>query len=241
MTEPVAQSFKIILFGGTFDPPHLGHQLCIDSTLEAFPKGKLIVMPTPNPPPSGATHQTKKPVASFTHRLAMCENAFLTDPRVTVSSLESNLPAPQYTYRTLEALKEPTTGEWNHQELAMIIGEDQFWGLNSWKNPALILALAQLIIISRPEGLPNQSPAKKPLTIHSALHHIQTILNKTTSFGLAPLQAPKLINAETCSASSSEIRTRFLAGESIPKDWIHTKVMNYIEQHKLYGKIHGVQ
>ncbi len=243
MERPWPQTSSIILFGGTFDPPHLGHLMCIETVLEAVPQGHILVMPTPSPPPLDARSPSKKAAADYTHRLAMCELAFEAIPSVTVSSLESTLPAPQYTYRTLEAISRLLPQE-PPSRIAMIVGEDQFWGLGSWKNPALILSKVQLIVVGRPAPAGgNVSPpahSKKQLSIQSAHRHIQEILEGTQSLELhpplAPL-APLLLNQRASDISSSEIRGTILGGEPIPPNWIQDSVMTYIQDHKLYGVV----
>ena len=138
---------ELILFGGTFDPPHVGHRICVQAVLDAFPSAEIWVMPTPEPPLAGGGLKGVR--TPFAERLKMAQLAFGDmGERIVVSDWESRLPAPHYTYATLEALHEQYPGA----ELRLVIGSDQAAQLDRWKYPERILALAELIVIPRGEG-----------------------------------------------------------------------------------------
>ncbi len=134
----------IIFFGGTFDPIHVGHMDAVRISQEAFPDARLVVVPSMAPPALATAN--KKVMTDFVDRVAMAVIAFDEWPRVEVSSVEEELPAPNYTYATLQALKTEHPGS----HLAWMIGADQLEGFHHWKNPRIILELASLIVLPRP-------------------------------------------------------------------------------------------
>src|SRR4051812_44713803 len=82
------------IFGGTFDPPHLGHELLLDMFIRRFSPDLTIVCPTSAPP------YKQRPAADYLRRVAMCELMALRHERTIVSSLEF-LNGERFAYRTL--------------------------------------------------------------------------------------------------------------------------------------------
>ncbi|NRA44139.1 MAG: nicotinate (nicotinamide) nucleotide adenylyltransferase [Oligoflexales bacterium] len=135
----------LVVYGGSFDPPHLGHEYCIKSCLDVFPKTRMIVVPA-NAPVSGS--KTLKPAAAgFDDRMQMCRLAFeaLDDPRVVVSSIESEIEPPNYTLKTLRILKQKYPG----QALCFLMGEDQWDNFSKWNEPLEVLSLASVFVVRR--------------------------------------------------------------------------------------------
>lgn len=134
---------NIIYFGGAFDPIHLGHMDAVKIAQETFPDAKVTLIPGNVLPVSES--KTKTVAAPFVDRVAMVVVAFDEWPRVDVSSIEEELPAPNYTFQTLEALAAENPGS----KLAWMIGADQLASFPKWKNPRRILELASLIVLPR--------------------------------------------------------------------------------------------
>ncbi len=139
----------LIIFGGSFDPPHRGHLRCLELALGRFPQARIFVMPALVP--GAVAGLEKQPGASFADRLRMCElmRAELPAklmPQVLVSDLEESLPVPNRTLATLEALARlyPAT------ELALLLGEDQRANFHLWHKPKEILARCSLLLVGRP-------------------------------------------------------------------------------------------
>jgi nicotinate-nucleotide adenylyltransferase len=134
----------VIFFGGTFDPPHLGHADCIDIVKAEFPASKIIVLPSFAPPVSSTS--LKSPSAPFLDRLAMSVVAFDDRENVEVSSAEEELETPSYTVNTLEYFK----SVYPSSRLFWLLGADQLQSFPSWKEPQKILEKAGLIVLPRP-------------------------------------------------------------------------------------------
>ena len=140
----MASKPDIIFFGGTFDPIHMGHMDAVRIAQEAFPDARVVLVPSMVPPVSATTQ--KRVTSDFVDRVAMAVIAFDEWPRVDVSSVEEELPAPNYTFMTLETLRSENPAS----SLAWMIGADQLQQFMNWKNPRRILEIASLIILPRP-------------------------------------------------------------------------------------------
>lgn len=135
---------EIIYFGGTFDPVHKGHMDAVRIAQTSFPGSKIVLVPSLVPPVSATAK--KKVSTEFVDRIAMAVIAFDEWPGVEVSSVEEDLPAPNYTVATLEALKTANPGA----SIAWMIGADQLLQFTTWKNPRRILELSSLVVLPRP-------------------------------------------------------------------------------------------
>lgn len=126
------------LFGGSFDPPHLGHVLAAGWVLSATPLERLIVVPT-------FEHAHSKKLTSFAHRLEMCVRAFSILSQVEICDIESRLPKPSYTITTLEALKQQHPGVGFH----LVVGSDLANEVESWHRAQELLTMAPLLVVGR--------------------------------------------------------------------------------------------
>ena len=136
MTDP------LILFGGTFDPPHMGHLVLADSAQEKF-GGSVLFLPAGDP-----WRKTSRVVASAAHRLAMTELAADTNPNFAVDAREVNRSGPSFTVDTLDAFRAE-----GYQRIVLILGSDALADLPNWKEPDRIREMATLAVASR-EGRP---------------------------------------------------------------------------------------
>ena len=128
------------VFGGSFDPPHCGHMLLAAYALSVAPIDAVLVVPA-------FAHPFGKRMAPFEDRLAMARAAFSTlDPaRIVVSAIESELTAPSYTWRTLEAVSERLPGV----SLRLLVGSDILEGTSKWASIARVRELAPFFVIGR--------------------------------------------------------------------------------------------
>lgn len=148
MTNSVSKYKSIepewIFFGGTFDPPHVGHMDAVRFARSRFTDAEIVLVPSFEPPVS--KDEMKTVHSSFPDRVAMCVVAFDEWERVQVSSLEEDLGGPSYTIKTLRDLR----GEYPNARLAWMIGADQLAQFANWFEPKDILELASLVIVPRP-------------------------------------------------------------------------------------------
>ena len=132
---------RVGVFGGTFDPVHVGHLAIAHAALESIPLDRVLFVLAKRSP-----LKEHGPVASEADRLRMLELAVATEPRFAVSRLELDRDGPSYTVDTLERLAQLNRAD----ELFLILGSDAIADLPRWKGPDRIARLATLIVAERP-------------------------------------------------------------------------------------------
>lgn len=132
---------RIGVFGGTFDPPHVGHLALAEWAREALALERVIFVPAARPP-----HKRGKRMSPAVDRVAMTRLAVRGNPAFTVSTLEVRRTGPSYTVDTLRALARahPPATLW------LLMGEDSLHEFHTWHAPDRILELARLAVAGRP-------------------------------------------------------------------------------------------
>ena len=115
-------SRRIGVFGGAFDPPHIGHEVLARTAIDQLQLDELRVIPT------GYAWHKARTLTAAVHRLAMAHLAFDAKPRVVVDPREVNRSGPTYTIDTLQDLAD----EFASAQLYLVIGEDQARALTTW-------------------------------------------------------------------------------------------------------------
>ena len=131
------------IFGGTFDPPHLGHLVAAQEAYAHLQLDRVIFVPAARPP-----HKLRQAITPAPTRLAMVRAAVGEDARFTVDDTELKRDGPSYTVDTLRELKTRLAGA----ELFLLLGADQVRDLSSWREPAEIQRLATIALLAR-EGV----------------------------------------------------------------------------------------
>lgn len=152
---------RIALFGGSFDPPHLGHLAIAAAAADAFHLDQVLFAPTGLQPFKAAL-----PPAPFADRLAMVALAIQHHPRFTTSTVDAPRPdgLPNYTVDTLSKLHTLHPND----ILFNLVGADSFLTLPKWRDSGQLLQLAEWIVVSRPGSpIPSTDPSVHRLeTIH---------------------------------------------------------------------------
>ena len=133
---------KIALFGGTFDPVHLGHLAVARAATEKFGLGRVYFAPADLPP-----HKQKRKLTDFQHRFAMLALATAEDPRFVPSLLDAHTGQPNYSITTVRRLKSLLK---KTDKLYFLIGIDAFKDIASWRQPEELLNEVEFIVVSRP-------------------------------------------------------------------------------------------
>jgi nicotinate-nucleotide adenylyltransferase len=136
---------RIGIFGGTFDPPHVGHLLAAGDAYDALRLDKLLFVPAAGQPLKSAI------VASPADRLAMVERLVGDDPRFAVDPVEIERGGLSFTVDTLRALRE----RWRSDDalaLILLLGADAAATLPQWREPAEVASLAEVVVLSRAGG-----------------------------------------------------------------------------------------
>jgi nicotinate-nucleotide adenylyltransferase len=134
-------SVRLGLFGGTFDPPHLGHLALAEWARERLRLDRVVFVPAGDPP-----HKRGRVVTGAATRLAMTELAIAGHEGFTLSTIEVDRAGPSYTVDTLRALRAAHPGSrwW------LLIGEDSLADLRTWRDPETIVRLATPAVAVRP-------------------------------------------------------------------------------------------
>lgn len=223
---------NLLVFGGTFDPPHIGHLECVKTVLNRFPDAHLWIIPACAPPVSAG--QLKNVGTSFEHRLAMAKLMFKSNvesnaSRVKVSDIENGLPQPNYTYNTLKEIRR-TSGQ---QEIALVIGEDQFRSFPSWFNAKDILAENHLVVIARKEKGVSSCLSDPQQVIGQLGYSLQVDGENSNRWSISGSERKLFIVPEYQSdAASRDIRRSIEGADN--RLWLTPEVLTYIEKLKLY-------
>src|SRR5574341_1969042 len=133
---------RIGIFGGTFDPPHLGHLILASEARAQLKLTRLLWVLTPIPP-----HKLRQPISSLDDRLAMLKLALADEPAFELSTVEIGRRGPHYTVDTLKLLPEQNRGA----DLILLLGGDSLRDLPTWHRPAdLVAACRQIGVMRRP-------------------------------------------------------------------------------------------
>ena len=137
---------KVCLFGGTFDPPHIGHLLVAQTIFEAENFGKIVFIPTFKTP-------KKNNITDIKDRLAMLRMGVTSNPNFEISDLEIQRGGTSYTIDTVRDYK--SDQDYDSRELYYLIGSDSLQTFHTWKEPREVLDECQVIVALRPGFRPS--------------------------------------------------------------------------------------
>lgn len=203
---------KIGLYGGTFNPPHLGHLRSARSAMELLGLDKLILMPA-GIPPHKAVPEGSPDGAERLEMLTLAADSLLMKGRVEVSDLELRREGKSYTSDTLRSLRE----RYLDDELWLLMGTDMFLSLESWHEPETICALAGLAAFARAE----EDTAE-------TLEAQGRYLSERFGAKVRILSLPQVVPI-----SSTQLRERLEKGEG--SEYLAPSVYGYILRKGLYG------
>ncbi len=207
---------RLGIFGGTFDPIHLGHLRAALEVKEAFGLEKVFFVPSFRAP-----HKKTGGVAESAHRLAMTELAVKGAPGFLACDFEVARPVPSYTIETLTHFSRAYP-DW---ERFFLVGLDAFLEISTWRRYEELFSLARFVVMSRPwPGDPgrNEMEAYAEKVLAPALEKAGRPGMKMEFFGVTPM-----------GISSSFIRKAVGAGRSIGF-LVPRAVEDYIRTRELY-------
>jgi len=197
---------RIGIFGGTFNPPHLGHLHLASETMEKAKLDRVIFIPCAIPP-----HKPNLSIPDGEHRLNMVKLAIEEYPRFEVSDIEIVAGGKSYTAKTLERLD----AIYPDDKLCFIVGADSLCEMESWFCPGEIFRRAEIVVAIR--------GGMKEFALSAAIDLFRQKYNAEIT----------KISMTAVEMSSSDIRMRIKNGESI-KDMVCEKVIDYIKETELY-------
>ncbi|MBL8447625.1 MAG: nicotinate-nucleotide adenylyltransferase [Zoogloeaceae bacterium] len=211
------------IFGGTFDPIHLGHLRLAEEAREALGLAQVRLIPSGRPP------HREAPGSSAEDRLAMAHLAVAGNPALAVDDGEVRAPQTSYTILTLERLR----GELGPtQSLVLLLGADAFEGLPTWHRWTELFELAHIAVANRPGFAPHgrRWPAVLSPALEAACHHR---LATPPALTASPAGRVVAFDMTPLAISASDIRARIRAGSSA-RYLLPQGVLDYIQTHHLY-------
>ena len=142
---------KKCIFGGTFDPPHIGHLLIAQTICEAEDFDKIIFVPALTNP-----LKSKGVTSSIENRLKMLKSAVEGNPHFEISDIEIKRGGISYSIDTIQFIKEEQN--LTKDELYFLIGSDILNNFEKWRDPSKILEECQVIVAIRPGFKPSSVP-----------------------------------------------------------------------------------
>lgn len=137
---------RIGLYGGTFDPIHLGHLIVMENVINYMNLDRIIILPSSNPP-----HKKDKKITNVNTRVEMVSEAIKDNDKIILSTFESTDQVVRYTHDTIKYFTDSLKGH----EIFYIMGEDSFMTIDTWKSYKYILD-SNIIVFSR-EGIDSES------------------------------------------------------------------------------------
>jgi nicotinate-nucleotide adenylyltransferase len=212
---------RIGLFGGTFNPIHLGHLRGGEEIREAFGLQEVIFIPAAIPP-----HKVTEKVIEARHRLEMVKLAIVTNPHFSISSVELERPGNSYSIDTLQYFRER-----DEDAFFFILGRDAFVEIETWKDFQRLFSLSNFVVMTRPGFGKAPLPAQLPEALMSVFQYDQEVKAWTHTSG----HTLYFKEITLLDISSTKVRELVEKGESV-KYLIPNEVEAYINQHGLYRK-----
>jgi len=198
---------RVGVFGGTFDPIHIGHLVAAEETRVQLSLERVVFVPAGLPPHKLANH-----ISPVEHRLAMVQLAIASNPYFTVSRVDIDRFGPCYTVDTMELLRD----EWGPgTELYFIMGSDSLADILTWHKPERLIRLCRLAVVKRPG-------------YDVDIEELDRLLPGIAS-------RVRFINSPLIDVASCDIRRRVREGLSI-KYQVPEAVEKYIYEHGLYSR-----
>lgn len=193
------------VFGGTFDPPHLGHLILADEARQALGLERVLWVLAGQPP-----HKADRPISPEAVRVEMVEAAIADAGYFSLSRIDLDRPAPHYSVDTLRLLRERNPRD----DYAYLMGSDSLGDLASWHQPAEFVAACDLIgVMQRPGAEAEVGALEQRIPgISEKLH---------------------LFNAPLVGISGFEIRERVRQGRSY-RYLVLPRVAEIVVRHGLY-------
>jgi nicotinate-nucleotide adenylyltransferase len=213
---------KLGVFGGTFDPVHLGHLRVAEEALETLDLARVLFVPAADPP-----HKPGARVCAYDHRWRMIEAATLDHPRFEMCDVEHRLAGKSYTVITLRTLIEEAVGS---VDLFFLLGLDSFFEVDSWWHYRDIFRLARLVILLRPGFDPEAVAGFLDRKVSPGYRWD----SGSRSYRHRALLPVHLLSNTLLGISSTEIRRLVRCGKSI-RYLVPESVKRYILENGLYA------
>lgn len=204
------------IFGGTFDPIHIGHLRLALELKQQLALDEMHLLPCYLPPHRAA------PGASAGQRVDMLQLALHSCPELQIDKRELQRDKPSYTLDTLREIRAEQGGQ---TSLSLCMGMDSFCTLDTWYEWQQLIRLAHIVVVERPGyELPAVGRVAELVRRHSA----DVAAIKTAAMGAVVIVAPRLLPV-----SATDIRAQLKTGQS-PQFLLPDAVLEYIHAQQLY-------
>jgi nicotinate-nucleotide adenylyltransferase len=219
--EQLQRSERIGIFGGTFDPPHLGHLAAARAVQDALDLDRLLLVVANDPWQKSPTRQ----ITPAEDRFAMAQALSEEIPGAEASRIEIDRGGPSYTVMTAEALvAQAAEAGRPPPEIYLVVGADLVADLGTWERVEDLKRLVTLVVVSRPPLPPADGPAPRtadgpaPRTPHTP----------------PPGWTVRWVDGPAVDVSSSAVREQLTRGEPIDK-MVPNEVVHCILRRNLYA------
>ena len=197
---------RIGVFGGTFDPVHVGHLIAAERATELLHLDEMLFIPAGEP-----WFKSDEPVTDAEHRLNMVRLAVESNPRFRACGVEVARAGPSYTVDTLEQLHSSTP---DGAEFFLVLGLDALAEIHRWRRPERVFELATVVGVSRPgaEFDPNALDTALPYSAGRVI----------------------MLDVPLVDVGATELRRRAAEGNSL-RYLVPDSVEEYIREHRLYS------
>jgi nicotinate-nucleotide adenylyltransferase len=195
---------RIGIFGGTFNPPHIGHLILAETAADNLELDRVYFVPAAEPP-----HKVGMPRAPVEDRVRMVEASIAGNDRFKLSRKDVDRPGPHYAVDMLELFRD----EYPDAELFFLMGSDSLRDLLAWHDPEGIIEVSKLVVMQRPAIYPDLASLTKELpALLSRLH---------------------FLNAPEIEVSSTQIVNLLKQKRSV-RYRVVPDVLKYLMEYKLY-------
>ena len=203
-------NMKIGVYGGTFDPPHLGHMEAARAAIDLLKLDRMLLIPDRMPPHKEVPEEGADALSRLEMTRKMADGL---GNQVEVLDLELYREGKSYTADTLETLRERYPGD----ELWLLMGTDMLLTLQDWHQPERILKLAHVAGFARRETDDSEVLEKQA-----------KFLRETFGADVTVVQLPQVVDV-----SSTQVRSALEEGKG--RELLYSQVYGYILRHQLYG------
>jgi nicotinate-nucleotide adenylyltransferase len=217
---------RIGIFGGTFDPVHLGHLILAEQCREQARLDQVWFIPAARPP-----HKGGRDLTPFAQRVEMLALAIAGQPAFRINELEKDRPGPSYTADTLAELHRTNSGA----EFFLLVGSDTLADLPNWHEPARVVQLATVLFVNRLDAHVTDEDALLRIAARPYEPRIVDLQSSERTIDLAlgvPLRYQRIL-MPLIDIASRDLRRRVADGKSV-RYLVPRAVEAYILDKRLY-------
>jgi len=219
---------RTALYGGTFDPVHMGHLEVARRVSQLFEIEKLIFVPAQIAP-----HKVGRPVTEPIHRYAMLALATQDDPELMISTFELDAPDRRYTVETIEHFQRELNGS---SELFFIMGADSWSEITTWREWERLLTMTNHIVVTR--------PGFEVATVHVGPLSERIVDLRTSSQDGACMSLGGIFITDIVMNDASATNIRRLASEGRTEELVGLvpdPVLDYIKKYQIYREVNETE